>query len=138
MSAWLESVATGCPTSFQAIRSGVWHTRTGRSRFPVVQRESRRVLGFVHVKDILGYAAGQRRLPIPADLIRPLATVPPDRTLADLLLTMRRESLHIVLVSDGRHPLGVITLDDVIHAVVGEPAPQHAPVGAHEIVFMRR
>ena len=97
-------------------------TRTGRSRFPVVQRETRRVLGFVHVKDILGYAAGQRRLPIPADIIRPLATVPPDRTLADLLLTMRRDHLHIVLVSDGRQPLGLITLDDVIHAVVGEPA----------------
>ncbi|GAA2651056.1 hemolysin family protein [Paractinoplanes durhamensis] len=97
-------------------------TRTGRSRFPVLQRETRRVLGFVHVKDILGYAAGQRSLPIPAEIIRPLATVPPDRTLADLLLTMRRDRLHIVLVSDGRRPLGVITLDDVIHAVVGEPA----------------
>jgi CBS domain containing-hemolysin-like protein len=96
-------------------------TRSGRSRFPVVQRETRRVLGFLHVKDILGYAAAQRRLPIPADVIRPLAVVPPDRSLADLLLTMRRDRLHIVLVSDGKHPLGVITLDDVIHAVVGEP-----------------
>jgi CBS domain containing-hemolysin-like protein len=96
-------------------------TRTGRSRFPVVQRETRRVLGFVHVKDILGYAGAQRRLPIPAEIIRPLVVVPPDRSLADLLLAMRRDRLHIVLVSDGRRPLGVITLDDVIHAVVGEP-----------------
>ena len=110
------------PATIEAIS-----TRTGRSRFPVVQRESRRVLGFVHVKDILGYAAGQRRLPIPAEIIRPLAVVPPERTLADLLLTMRRDRLHIVLVSDGRRPLGVITLDDVIHAVVGEPAHGLAP-----------
>jgi CBS domain containing-hemolysin-like protein len=111
------------PATMEAIA-----TRTGRSRFPVVQRETRRVLGFVHVKDILGYSAGQRRLPIPADIIRPLAVAPPDRTLADLLLTMRRDRLHIVLVSDGRRPLGVITLDDVIHAVVGEPADQLAPL----------
>ena len=97
-------------------------TRTGRSRYPVVQRETRRVLGFVHVKDILGYAGAQRRLPMPAEIIRPLAVVPPDRTLADLLLTMRRDRRHILLVSDGRRPLGVITLDDVLHAVVGEPA----------------
>ncbi|GAB2579913.1 membrane protein [Paractinoplanes abujensis] len=96
-------------------------TRTGRSRFPVVQRETRRVLGFVHVKDILGYAAERRTRPIPPEIIRPLAVVAPDRTLADLLLTMRRDRLHIVLVSDGRRPLGVITLDDVVHAVVGEP-----------------
>ncbi|MDT5031672.1 MAG: magnesium and cobalt exporter, family [Actinoplanes sp.] len=97
-------------------------TRSGRSRLPVVQRETRRVLGFVHVKDILGYDSAQRRRPIPASIIRPLAVVPPDRTLADLLLTMRRDRRHIVLVSDGRLPLGVITLDDVLHAVIGEPA----------------
>jgi len=101
-------------------------TRSGRSRLPVVQRETRRVLGFVHVKDILGYDGARRPLPIPAEIIRPLAVVPPDRTLADLLLTMRRDRRHIVLVSDGRVPLGVITLDDVLHAVVGEPAVRHA------------
>jgi magnesium and cobalt exporter, CNNM family len=105
-------------------------TRTGRSRFPVVQRETRRVLGFVHVKDVLGYAGAHRRLPIAAEIIRPLAVVPPDRTLADLLLTMRRDRLHILLVSDGRRPLGVITLDDVLHAVVGEPAHAVAVVAA--------
>jgi CBS domain containing-hemolysin-like protein len=104
-------------------------TRSGRSRFPVVQRETRRVLGFVHVKDILGYAAAQRSRPIPADIIRPLAVVAPDRSLAELLLTMRRDRLHIVLVSDGRRPLGVITLDDVIHAVIGEPAHASASAG---------
>jgi CBS domain containing-hemolysin-like protein len=102
-------------------------TRTGRSRFPVVQRESRRVLGFVHVKDILGDSAERRTRPIPPEIIRPLAVVSPERTLADLLLTMRRDRLHIVLVSDGRRPLGVITLDDVVHAVVGEPAHPHPP-----------
>src|SRR3954467_14542041 len=96
--------------------------RTGRSRFPVVQRMSRRVLGFVHVKDVLGYEGAARTAPIPADAIRPLAVVPPDRNLADLLLAMRRERRHIMLVTDGRTPLGVVTLDDVLHAVVGESA----------------
>lgn len=101
-------------------------TRSGRSRFPVVQRDSRRVLGFVHVKDVLGYEGAQRRLPIPPEIIRPLAVVPPDRNLADLLLAMRRDRRHIVLVSDGRRPLGVIALDDVLHAVIGEPAARPA------------
>ncbi|HEV8569915.1 MAG TPA: hemolysin family protein [Actinoplanes sp.] len=108
-------------------------TRSGRSRFPVVQHETRRVLGFVHVKDILGYGDAQRHRPIPAEVIRPLAVVPPDQTLADLLLFMRRDRRHIVLVSDGRHPLGVITLDDVLHAVVGEPATVQIPVAAARV-----
>jgi CBS domain containing-hemolysin-like protein len=96
-------------------------TRTGRSRFPVVARATRRVLGFVHVKDVLGYEGPQRRTPIPAELIRPLPAVRPERTLADLLLAMRDQGRHIVLVSDGRTPIGIVTLDDVLNAVVGIP-----------------
>lgn len=104
-------------------------TRTGRSRFPVVERATRRVLGFVHVKDVLGMVGPQRRAAIPAEIIRPLAVVPPDRTLAELLLAMRRERRHIVLVSDGRAPLGVVTLDDVLTAVVGEAASAPSVAG---------
>ncbi|GAB3867249.1 hypothetical protein GCM10027610_121230 [Dactylosporangium cerinum] len=86
-----------------------------------MERSSRRVLGFVHVKDVIGFVGPQRRAPIPLDLIRPLGIVPPTRTLAELLLAMRRERQHIVLVSDGRVPIGVVTLDDVLTAVVGQP-----------------
>ena len=50
------------------------------------------------------------------------------RTLADLLLAMRRDRQHIVLVGDGGRPRGVLTLDDVVHAVVGEPARPIVPV----------
>jgi CBS domain containing-hemolysin-like protein len=102
-------------------------TRTGRSRFPVVERSTRRVLGFVHVKDILGYEGASRRAPIPWEVVRPLPVVPPERTLADLLLAMRRARRHMVLVSDGRAPLGVVTLDDVLTAVVGSPAETVVP-----------
>lgn len=94
-------------------------SRTGRSRFPVVHRETRRVLGFVHVKDILGYSGPARAAPVPAAVIRPLPVVPPDRSLADVLLGMRRDRRHMVLISDGRTPAGVVTLDDVLTAVVG-------------------
>jgi CBS domain containing-hemolysin-like protein len=50
--------------------------------------------------------------------------VPPDRTLAELLLAMRRERRHMVLVSDGRSPVGIVTLQDVLTAVVGEHTAQ--------------
>lgn len=93
-------------------------TRTGRSRFPVVDRGTRRVLGFVHIKDVIGVEGASRREPIPASMIRPLAIVPPDRSLAELLLSMRRERRHIVLVSEGQAPVGVVTLDDVLNAIM--------------------
>jgi CBS domain containing-hemolysin-like protein len=94
-------------------------TRTRRSRFPVIERETRKVLGFVHVKDVLGINGSARRQPISRDLIRPLTVVTASRTLADLMLHMRRGRSHIVLVSDDQRPLGIVTMADVLAAVVG-------------------
>jgi CBS domain containing-hemolysin-like protein len=97
-------------------------TRTGRSRFPVLDRSSRRVLGFVHVKDTLAISGEARREPITPALVRELGAVPPDRTLAELLLAMRRERRHMVLVSEAGLPLGVLTLQDVLGVITALPA----------------
>jgi len=96
-------------------------SRSRHARFPVVDRRSRTILGFVHVKDFIGCAEEERHVPIPRSAIRPLAVVGPDTTLADLLLLMRRDRSHFVLVSEGTIPLGAVTLDDVLSAVVGTP-----------------
>lgn len=95
--------------------------RTGRSRFPVVESTTRRVLGFVHVKDTLAISGEARREPLADGLVRELGAVPPDRTLAELLLAMRRERRHMVLVSDAGLPLGVLTLQDVLGVITALP-----------------
>lgn len=100
--------------------------RTRLSRFPVVDRQTRAVMGFVHVKDMLWMECPAREAPLPAGAIRPLAVVRPDATLAELLLVMRRTHSHVVLVSDGSRPLGVATLEDVLSAVVGAPVSESA------------
>jgi magnesium and cobalt exporter, CNNM family len=97
-------------------------SQTGRSRFPVVQREDRRVVGFVHVKDVLVVGGAARRQPVARAVIRPLGVVAPDRTLGDLLLAMRRGRQHIVLVSQDGVPLGVLTLHDVLGVIQALPA----------------
>ncbi len=86
-------------------------TRTRRSRFPVLGVDGR-VLGFYHVKDALDLNS--------SPMLRPLARVSASRTLADLLLYMRRERRHIVMVAEAGQPLGIVTLDDVLNAVVGQ------------------
>jgi CBS domain containing-hemolysin-like protein len=93
--------------------------RTGRSRFPVVHGASRRVVGFVHVKDVIGLP--ERLQPIPARLIRRLDVVASRQSLGDLLLAMRRNRRHMVLVSEGNAPLGVLTLYDVLGVLVPGP-----------------
>ena len=96
--------------------------RVRRSRFPVVDRVTREILGFVHVKDVLSLDGAARRAPLAPSAIRTLKAVPPTTTLADLLVLMRRERVHFVLVTDGVNPVGVVTFDDVLHAVFGETA----------------
>jgi CBS domain containing-hemolysin-like protein len=96
-------------------------TRTGRSRFPMVHRETRRVMGFVHVKDVLGVSGPQRLGPMSDGLVRQLPVVGPDHTLAELLIAMRRERQHIVLVSQAGTPLGVLTLYDVLGVIAPMP-----------------
>jgi CBS domain containing-hemolysin-like protein len=122
---WAAVTAVGSDLSPASLE--VLATRARRSRFPVVERSTRRVLGFVHVKDVLGVVGPQRRAPIPADLIRPLAVVPPERTLAELLLWMRRERRHMVMVGEEDAPLGIVTLDDVLTAVVGRDELRSIP-----------
>jgi CBS domain containing-hemolysin-like protein len=118
MRAW--AVVTTVTEDVSPAALEVLAVRTGLSRFPVVDRESRRVRGFVHVKDVLAVTGAARRAPIAATFVRPLLVVPPDRRLAEALVAMRRERRHIVLVTDGRAPLGLLTLDDVLRAVVGD------------------
>jgi magnesium and cobalt exporter, CNNM family len=114
MRPWSE--VTTVPVEVTPAELEVLAARTGRSRFPVVHQESRRVIGFVHVKDAIGLAG--RLDAIPGRLIRRLDVVGPARVLGDLLLAMRRDRRHIVLVSDGQTPLGVLTLHDVIGVLV--------------------
>jgi CBS domain containing-hemolysin-like protein len=107
--------ADASPASLEVLAA-----RTGRSRFPMVNRATGRVAGFVHVKDVIGLPA--RLAPIPTRLIRPLDVVAPSQSLADLLVAMRRNRRHMVLVSDGRSPLGVLTLQDVLGVLVPPPS----------------
>ena len=94
-------------------------TRTGRSRFPVVQRSTRRVLGFVHVKDVLGYAGQGRRSPVAGRRLPPAgggAAGPyAGRAAAG---HAPRAAAHGAGQRRPR-PLGVVTLDDVLTAIVG-------------------
>lgn len=116
---WMDVVAV--PDDISPAALELTANRTHRSRFPVVARSSRRVLGFIHVKDVLEVTGPARRKPLPATAIRPLPVVAPNRTLADLLLSMRRGRHHIALVGTEGAPIGIVTLDDVLSAVVGAP-----------------
>ncbi|CAL9354021.1 hemolysin family protein [Streptomyces sp. enrichment culture] len=94
--------------------------RSGFSRFPVVD-PTRRILGYLHVKDALDFIP--RDEPFPVSSMRPIARVRAATPLDDVLTAMRRSRTHLaaVLDEDGRLA-GLVTMEDVLRELVGGPA----------------
>ncbi|MFI5804900.1 hemolysin family protein [Streptomyces sp. NPDC051561] len=93
--------------------------QSGFSRFPVLD-STRRILGYLHVKDALD--AMPRDLPFPVSAMRPIARVRAGTPLDDVLTAMRRSRTHLAAVADedGR-PAGLVTMEDVLRELVGPP-----------------
>ncbi len=94
---------------------------SGHTRVPVWGSDPSDVLGFVHAKDLLRMPAEARDDPVPLELVRRMRVVSPDMVGRDLLLYMRRSRVHMALVRNDAHDmLGVVTLEDVLEALVGD------------------
>jgi CBS domain containing-hemolysin-like protein len=88
------------------------------SRYPYIARDGS-LLGVVHVKDLLvhrGETAAQLR-----EIARPIDVVPPNMPAIELFRRFRKGAPHFALVgNDAREPLGFVTLDNLLGALVGE------------------
>jgi CBS domain containing-hemolysin-like protein len=95
---------------------------TGASRLPVTgDGELDDVVGFVHSKDLLAATEAQRDRPLPVSMIRRVLVVPPDRSLEDVLLSMRWSRVHIAIVRDAAgSTVGLVTLEDLLEELVGD------------------
>ncbi|PVE13004.1 membrane protein [Streptomyces scopuliridis RB72] len=93
---------------------------TGFSRFPVVDT-SRRILGYLHVKDALD--AVPRDGPFPVQEMRTIARVRATTPMDDVLTAMRRSRTHLAAVEDDEGRLeGLVTMEDVLRELVGRHA----------------
>jgi magnesium and cobalt transporter len=102
----------------------------GHSRIPVYRETLDDVLGFVHVKDILGHLVEGHLVdgrPVPlATLVRKVLVVAPSMPVLDLLLQMRLSRLHMAMVVDEFGGIdGLVTIEDLIEEIVGEIEDEH-------------
>ncbi|MFD4738820.1 hemolysin family protein [Streptomyces virginiae] len=95
---------------------------SGYSRFPVIDAEHK-ILGYLHVKDVLDVDDEERDEPFPVSALRPIAQVRAETPLDDALTAMRRSRTHLaaVLGADGAMT-GLVTMEDVLRQLFGRPA----------------
>ncbi|MFN3512401.1 MAG: hemolysin family protein [Phenylobacterium sp.] len=110
------------------------------SRMPIFRETLDDPVGVIHVKDIFKLlAGGPGRRPGPNDLIlqrlrRDALYVPGSMRAADLLLRMQAERTHMALVIDEFGGTdGLVTMEDLVEAVVGEIDDEHDEAAAAEI-----
>ena len=92
--------------------------QTGFSRFPL--RTNGRLVGYLHVKDVLSLLGRPPDTPVPPGSVRPLPEVPASAKFDEALALLRRASSHLALVvgSDGSAE-GVVALEDLVEEYVG-------------------
>jgi magnesium and cobalt transporter len=97
----------------------------GHSRVPVYRETLDDVIGFIHVKDVLGPVADGRQTKL-SPLLRKVLFVAPSVPILDLLVQMRQARTHIAMVVDEFGGIdGLVTIEDVIEEIVGEIEDEH-------------
>lgn len=122
--------------------------QVGHSRLPVYEDGLDNIVGFIHVKDALGKITEPvtdptKDVPVKLvstvlkqkigkfDLVRTAMFVPTFMPVGDLLQSMRASRVHMAIVVDEYGGTdGLVTIEDLLEAVVGEIEDEHDELAA--------
>jgi len=104
------------------------------SRYPVIGTSPDQVLGFVHLRDLLGLDPAQRSAPV-ARLVRPVLVLPQTLSVLPALTQLRRRHAHLAIVQDEYGgTAGIVTMEDLVEELVGDITDEYdvvPPGGEH-------
>ena len=87
------------------------------TRYPVCREDKDDIIGFLHIKDLMGYLY-KRRL---RQLVRKALIVPETMKISMLLKMMQRDRSQLAIVVDEYGgTAGMVTIEDIIEEIVGE------------------
>ena len=90
------------------------------SRLPVYAGTYDNVIGFVHVRDLLGPGVAKDPAPV-SQIARPVKFLPISKTVLSSLSEMRRERAHLaIVVDDYGGTAGIVTLEDLVEELIGD------------------
>jgi putative hemolysin len=90
------------------------------SRYPVTATSYDDVIGFVHVRDLVGPGLAQSEVRL-RDLVRPVKMLPATKQVLAALSEMRNESIHLAIVVDEYGgTAGIVTMEDLLEEIIGD------------------
>lgn len=91
------------------------------TRYPLVEPGTDRVVGYVHLKDIVTALASGKRPERMRELVREPIYASEDTRLEWLRREFQRRHVHIAIILGPAHSfMGIVTLEDLVEEVVGE------------------
>ncbi len=91
------------------------------SRYPYYDADGETVLGLIHLKDLFFAQQSGQPLTALAPLLRPVETISARTPALEQFRRFRDGAPHFALIGEkGKRPLGFITLDNLLGAMVGE------------------
>ncbi|MGI4719234.1 MAG: hemolysin family protein [Janthinobacterium lividum] len=91
------------------------------SRYPYFDEEGEEVLGVIHLKDLFFAQQAGRAITDLTQHLRPVETISARTPAQDIFRRFRSGAPHFALIGEkGKRPVGFITLDNLLGAMVGE------------------
>jgi CBS domain containing-hemolysin-like protein len=91
------------------------------SRYPYFDEEGEEVLGVIHLKDLFFAQQSGREIDDLADFLRPVDVISARTPAQDIFRRFKSGAPHFALIGEkGKRPVGFITLDNLLGAMVGE------------------
>lgn len=92
---------------------------TKHTRYPVAMEDKDRIIGFVHITDLL--TSDPEEVRTLEDFMRPILTVPESMELSRVLkLMQKRHSQIAVVIDEYGGTAGLLTAEDILEEIVGE------------------
>ena len=95
--------------------------KNGFSRIPVYSENRDKIVGIVHVRDVLKYLEGEKKMITLEQVMREPFFVSQEKKVSDLLKEMQGRKVHMAIVLDEFGGVeGCVTLEDLVEEIVGE------------------
>jgi CBS domain containing-hemolysin-like protein len=107
------------------------------TRIPVYKDSLDKIIGFIHVKDVLSEFISKTTFSL-NKIIRKILVVSPSMKALDLLAKMQISRIHIAIVLDEYGGVdGLITIENLIEAIVGEIEDEHDTTQEQDYIVLK-